>query len=355
MNVVYTILAFLIGFTIMVLVHEWGHYITGRLFHVKIDEFAVGMGPKIFSRKGKKNNVLFSIRAFPIGGFVKFAGDGESYGEQTVIAEDDPDILPNKKVWQRFIIAAAGAVMNVVLGFVLLLIIYMVIGIPSNTPTIGKVIEGQPAQIAGMQAGDILLKIDGVDIIQDNYNEASKQVGELLTDKKSIVTVKRDGEIIDLEITPVYSDEEGNKGYKIGVYFGYVYEVKPLTTALSYSAKQAGEMITLIVRAFRDMIFKGEGLDNVGGPVSIVQVISDATKDSFISVLSIFAALSLNLAVVNMIPFPALDGGMCLLLIIEAIRRKPLSKNVSGWISVIGFAVLMILMILLTVKDVISL
>lgn len=150
---------------------------------------------------------------------------------------------------------------------------------------------GQPAAVAGLQKGDIILKIDGVDIVQNNYDEAFKQVGELITEKTSIFTVNRNGEIIEVSVKPIYSDETDNKGYKIGIYFGYTYEPMAVGTAISYSAKKAGEMITLIARAFKNLIFKGEGVEDVGGPVSIVKVINDATKEGFISVLSIFCCI----------------------------------------------------------------
>lgn len=352
MNIVYTILAFVIGFTVMVVVHEWGHYITGRLFHVKIDEFAIGMGPKIYSRRGK--NVLFSLRCVPIGGFVKFAGDDEAYGEQTEVNRDDPNLLPNIKVWKRFIIYAAGAVMNIILGFVLLLILYLCIGTLSETPQIGQIIENTPAEQVGLEQNDVIIKIDGIDIIQNDFNKASSQISSILNSGKTVVfTVERNGELVDFEVTPEL-DETDNK-YKVGFYFQRQYVPTTFGKAVSDSVSMAGNMMSLIYTTIGNMLFKGEGLDQVSGPIGVISVISDATKDGFISVISIFAALTLNLAVVNMLPFPALDGGKCLLLIIEGIRRKPLRQEVEGWINFVGFAALMLLMILLTVKDAVNL
>ncbi len=351
MNTVYTILAFLIGFTLMVVVHEWGHYITGRIFNVKIDEFAIGMGPKIYSKKGKK--VLFSLRCIPIGGFVKFTGDGESYGEQGEANENDPDILPNIKVWKRFIIYAAGAFMNVVLGFVLLVILYLCIGTLSQTPQIGKLMENSPAERAGLAENDIIIKIDGTDIIQDNFNSANAQISAILNEGKTVVfTVNRNGDNVDVTVTPEY-DEKDNR-YRVGFYFSRGYVPTNLGRAISDATTMSGQMMSLIYTSIGNMIFKGEGLDQMSGPLGVITVISDATRESFISVVSIFAALSLNLAVVNMLPFPALDGGKCLLLVIEGIRRKPIKKEVEGWINLVGFAALMLLMVLLTVKDAIN-
>lgn len=354
MTVIYTILAFLIGFTLMVLVHEWGHYITGRIFKTKIDEFAIGMGPKIFSKKGKKTNTVFSLRCIPIGGFVKFAGDDEVYGEQTDVNDAaDPHLLPNLAVWKRFIIYAAGAFMNVVLGFVLLVSIYLALGVATNTPTIGTVIENSPAYVAGLQKGDIILKIDGNKITHDNYELAIEQISELIGENEVIFTVKRNDDTVDLTITPQYDDE--SESYKVGFYFGYTYRATKFGEAITMSAQTSGEMMSLIFKTLANLIFKGEGIEDVGGPIAIISVISDATREGILQIVSIFASLTLNLAVVNMIPFPALDGGKCLLLLIEAITRKPINKNVEGWLNLVGFAVLMLLMVVIGVKDVFSL
>lgn len=354
MTVIYTILAFLIGFTLMVLVHEWGHYITGRIFKVKIDEFAIGMGPKFFSKKGKKTSTVFSLRCIPIGGFVKFAGDDEVYGEQTDVKDaEDPHLLPNLAVWKRFIIYAAGAFMNVVLGFVLLISIYLALGVATNTPTIGQVIENSPAYVAGLQQGDVILKVDGNDITHDDYNLAIEQISKYIGEDDVIFTVKRGNDIVDVSMTPQYDEE--SEGYKVGFYFGYTYRRTTICESLTMSARTSGEMMSLIFKTLANLIFKGEGFDEVGGPIAIISVISDATREGILQIVSIFASLTLNLAVVNMIPFPALDGGKCLLLLIEGITRKPINKNVEGWLNLVGFAALMLLMLVIGVKDVFSL
>lgn len=350
MYVIYTILAFLIGFTLMVLVHEWGHYITGRMFGVKIDEFAIGMGPKIFSTRGKKNNTVFSVRWIPIGGFVKFTGDGEAYGEQTEADEKDPRILPNIKVWKRFIIYAAGAFMNVVLGFVLLVLLYLFIGLPTQTPNIGQVIDNSPAYSAGLQAGDIILKVDGVDIVQDNYDNAIEQISQLIGEGEVVFTVDRGGKIVEVVMTPQYDEETDS--YKVGFYFGYIYKGVSFFKAVGLSVDTSLEMMTLIFKTLANLIFKGEGMENISGPIGIISIISDATRQGILSLISIFASLTLNLAVVNMLPFPALDGGKCVLLLIEAITRKPIKREVEGWLNFAGFALLMILMLVIGVKDV---
>ncbi len=355
MDIIYTILAFLIGFTIMVLVHEWGHYITGRLFGVKIDEFAIGMGPKLFSRKGKKNGVLFSVRAVPIGGFVRFAGDEEAYGDKNDVelAPDDPHLLQNLKVWKRFIIYAAGAFMNLVLGFLLIVILFLSIGEATTIPPkIGQVIDGSPAQSAGLRVEDVILKVNGVDIDQTDFDKALEQFDTLLGSEPVTFTVRRGKEIVDITVTPQFSEADG--AYKVGFYFGYSYKPMGLGTALSVSAQTSFEMMGLIFKSLGDLIFKGEGVENISGPVGIVSYVYNAARDGIISIVNIFAALSLNLAVMNMLPFPALDGGKCVLLILEAIRRKPLSQKVEGWLNVAGFMLLMLLMVLVSANDLIK-
>lgn len=436
MNIIYTIIAFLIGFTLMVLVHEWGHYITGRIFKTKIDEFAIGMGPKIFSKKGKKTNTVFSLRCIPIGGFVKFAGDDEVYGEQTDVKDAaDPHLLPNLAVWKRFIIYAAGAFMNIVLGFVLLICLYSAMGVVQTSPPIvGGVTENSPAYINGLQRGDVIVSIDGHDIeyfdqikkyikndkeltivvkrndenvelkiipeydkdegryligvqsisytpkiegIQENSpaQSAGFKVGDVILkvdgydvydgvevgsyivktgEKEYTFTVSRGDDILDIKVTPIYDSVE--ETYNIGFAFRYTFRpFESVGEVITLSAQTSGEMMSLIFKTLAKLIFKGEGAEDVGGPIAIITVINKATKEGILQVVSIFASLTLNLAVVNMIPFPALDGGKCLLLLIEGIIRKPINKNVEGWLNLVGFAVLMLLMVAIGVKDVFSL
>ena len=355
MNVIYTIIAFLVGFTLMVLVHEWGHYITGRMFKAKIDEFALGMGPKIYQRRSKKTNVLFSLRSIPIGGFVKFTGDDEVYGEQAPVTDEkDPYLLPNLAVWKRFIIYAAGAFMNIVLGFVLIVGLLGIFGIETTIPEVGSVIENTPGYTAGLQAGDRFVSINGTVINTEDNLAAVDQISSLIVGGGELnVVVERDGELVDLVIIPEYDEE--SKTYKVGFYFGAKAEHLPFGELIVTSARTAGNMMTMIYQVLGNLIFKGEGAENIGGPVAIISVISSATRQGIMSVISVFASLTLNLAVVNMLPFPALDGGKCLLLIIEGITRKPINKKVEGWINLVGFAVLMLLMVLVGAKDIFNL
>ncbi len=351
MTVLYTILAMVIGYSVIVLIHEWGHYITGRMFGVKTDEFSVGMGPKLLQKKTK--NVMLSLRAIPIGGYVKFTGDEEVYGENTKGAENDPHIILNLSVWKKLIIYVAGAVMNFVLGFVLLLTVYFLLGAPTQIPTIGSVIEGTPADRAGLEANDRIVEIDGIAVPQDDYNKALELITEHISDKPVEIAVKRSDVIERITIQPEY--EEETSSYKIGIYFGYTYGRITLKEAFEEACYATGEMITVLYRTLGNMIFKGEGLENLSGPIGIVNVVSDATRQGILSVVYIFAVISFNLAVINLLPFPALDGGKCFLLIIEAITKKPLPRKVEGYINLVGFAMLILLMLVITFKDVIHL
>lgn len=355
MNAVYTIIAFLVGFTLMVLVHEWGHYITGRMFKAKIDEFALGMGPKIYQKRSKKTNVLFSLRSIPIGGFVKFTGDDEVYGEQAPVTDEkDPYLLPNLAVWKRFIIYAAGAFMNIVLGVMLIIGLYSILGAEATIPQVADVIKDSPGYTAGLQAGDRFVSINGVVIDTEDDDVAVDQVSNLITQGGELnVVVERNGELVELLIVPQL--DESTNTYKVGFYFDYKIIRLTVGEILTNSVKSAGYMMSMIYQVLGDVIFKGEGTENIGGPVAIITVISSATRQGIMSVVSVFASLTLNLAVVNMLPFPALDGGKCLLLIIEGITRKPINKKIEGWINLVGFAVLMLLMVLVGAKDIFNL
>ena len=362
MTTIYTIIVFVLGFGLMVLVHEFGHYITGRIFKADIEEFAIGMGPQIFKKQGKRT--LFSIRCVPIGGFVKFKGEDETDKEKIEEVKDNPHYLNNLAVWKRFIIYASGALMNVVLGFVLLLVLALFIGLPyahyeeDAPPVIEQVASSSAAEEAGIQAGDIILAVNGEAIPQNSFTEALDKVSGFIDGETPLVfKLQRGEETVDVTVTPRYSEQD--EKYMIGITYGghvyYTYEKLSVGEAFTFTFETGGEMMTLIVTTLRDMIFHGEGLDQVSGPVGIISAVRDAVKEGFYMIISIFAALTFNLAVVNLLPFPALDGGKCVLLIIEGIRRKPLPPEKEGWLNVVGFLLLMGLMVVLTIKDIIAL
>jgi regulator of sigma E protease len=329
-------------FGIIIMVHETGHFITARLSGIYAEEFSIGMGPSIWKYKGKET--LYSLRILPIGGYVKFIGeDGES---------DDPRAFGNASVWKRIAVIAAGPIMNFVLAILLLSAFFMFFGLYEVSPDILEVVEGSPAHSAGLKSGDVVVKINDVSIEEydetegiDRFRSVIDQSGEQPVE----VVVKRDGEIIDFTLTPRYTKERDT--YEIGILFGR-YRRYGLFSATGLAVKQTGRIIMLMVELLKNLIFHGEGVGDVMGPVGIVGEINKAVSAGFEQVINLAILITLNLGIINLIPFPALDGGRLVILLVEGFRGKPIDPNKEGYIHFIGFVVLMLVAILVTFQDI---
>lgn len=334
MNLI-NILGAVFAFGLLVMIHELGHFTMAKLNDVKVEEFAIGMGPKLIGfRKGE---TLYSIKALPIGGYVKMLGED---GEETF----DSRAFSNKKPTQRLSIVAAGPIMNLVLSIVIFSIIAGSKGYLA--PIVDKVVPNLPAQQAGMQQGDKILKIDNKKILtwEDFYTQIYMNKGEEMN-----VTYKRGSEVKETKLIPV-KDEEENR-YIVGV---YPTEVKSPTIkeSISYGFVETNSIINQTF-SFLGTVFKGKAsVNDFGGPVTIIKVSGEAAKAGFLNLLFFAAYLSVQLGIFNIIPFPALDGGWIVLLLLEIISGRKLDNNKVGIINYIGFAILMTLMILVTIKDI---
>ena len=339
MNILFILLAiFILG--ILIMVHELGHYVAGRLLKFEIFEFAIGMGPKLFTKK--KNGIKYSLRAIPFGGYVAFDNE-ESIEKGELKFHKNP-------IWKRIIVIFAGPVMNIVMAYVLVVILLAAVGIPNATiPVVGTVSEGTPAYEAGLMVGDEFISADGVMIEgkYDNlYSVLSENKGEAID-----FTVDRDGNTFDLTITPQLVEDENR--YMIGILLAQSKETLPIgksiTGGFTYSVQLIKELLTFLFR----LITRGEGFNDVAGPVGSIGIIANtAQNQDFSYFLNLVAFISLNLGVFNLLPFPPLDGSKLVLFGVEAVRRKPLSVEKEGMIQMIGFALFIALAILLTYKDI---
>jgi len=324
--------------SILILAHELGHFIVAKAADIKIHEFSIGMGPLIFSRQ--KGETQYSIRALPIGGYNRMAG--EEPGE-----EDDPRGFNKKSVGVRMAVISAGSIMNFLLGVSFFIIIFMMIGVPADIPEIGTVVEGAPAERAGFRPGDKVLAINDqkinswIDMVEIINNNAEKELS---------FAVERDGEIITLQVTP-YLDEESGVGL-IGV--TQPVQKTGLLEAIYLGFKEAITLIIFVLRYLVQMI-AGTVAAEVAGPVGIVQMIGQAASFGLASLLSFSGILSVQLGLFNLLPIPALDGSRLIFLALEGIRRKPVDPQKEGLVHLIGFALLMGLMILVTYQDVMRL
>ena len=300
-------------FGVMILIHEGGHFLTARACGITVKEFAIGMGPKIFSRSSKKYSTVYSIRALPIGGYVSMEGEDES--------SDDEGAFCNKPVWKRMLVVAAGPFMNIVLGILLTLVVVLAQGPLGST----VVAEFEPDAVSGekLAVGDEIVKVDGTFVFSANevMYEIMNQGYEPID-----VVVKRDGEKITLE------DVKFGILTEDGIAFGemdfkVMQEPKTFGNVMKQTATRSVSTVKMIYDSIIGMLTGRFGFDAVSGPVGVAQTVGDAARTDFVSFLYIGAILTINLGVFNFIPFPALDGGRFVLLCIEGIRKKPIKKE----------------------------
>ncbi|MEZ4357025.1 MAG: M50 family metallopeptidase [Eubacteriales bacterium] len=333
---VLNILLALLLLTLLVVVHEYGHYIVGRIFGFTILEFAVGMGPKIVS--WEKKGILYSIRAFPIGGFNKFYGEDEDL--------DDEKTFNKHPVGHRALVIAAGPIMNILFAFILAIIILCTFG--DVVPVVKGVTAGGPAEEAGVMPDDEIIAINGNKIdFGMEFDMAVENLGDQVT-----LTVLRDGEEIDLVMNTVF-DESQDKNI-IGISVIGEGKTFSILEGFALSFKWLFLIIKQMIIALGLLIFKGQGLSDTAGPVGTIVLISNYIKYGTETILRLAALLSINLGIINLLPFPALDGGRLVFLGIEKIRKKPLPNNIEGYANFVGFVILIVLILLLTYKDILG-
>lgn len=329
MTLIYAVLIF----CLLIFVHEFGHFVTAKMCGIKVNEFAIGMGPALFQKQ--KGETLYSVRAIPIGGFCAMEGEDED--------SEDERAFNNQPAWQRAIVLAAGSIMNLLTAIVLMIIIAFYMG--QATTTIDVVSEGSPAYEAGIMAGDEVVKINDIDI--EEWSDLQTIVGENDGDAVTF-TVLRNGSQTDIEVIPEYDKEAGRS--LVGVTPTMARNpVKAVRTGVSNTWDMTVMMYDLIGQLFTGDVSAKE----LSGPVGIVYVVNDSAKMGLIYVVYLAALLSLNLAVINLLPFPALDGGRLLFLVIRKITGKRVTDEMEGKIHFIGIMLLFALMIYVTWNDII--
>ncbi len=354
----YILLAVLV-LLVMITVHEFGHYVAGKIFGFGIEEFAIGFGPKLFSKK-KKDGEVFSIRALPIGGFCAFSGEDED--------SDDPRAFNNKPAWQRIIVLVSGAFMNYLLAVLLIVIMFSSYGYPAlMTYKVDQGLEGINIENS-LQDKDVILKANGknVYLLTDLMNAIDGySAGELVP-----FTVKRAGQTVDVlvalradtdfnnieEIAKLYSalgvsfelNDEGEiqngQLYSTWVKLGFF---STLGRSFEYSFKLAGTVFTVLGQLITGAI----GIGSLGGTVTTIAVTADAIKIGGLRYLfNIASLIGVNLAVFNLLPFPALDGSRVVFTTIEWIRKKPLNRKVEGVIHAVGLVLLLVFAVIVDLQ-----
>lgn len=334
----YVILALLL-LGVLIIAHEAGHFWAARACGIGVQEFAMGMGPLLLKWKSKKGT-QFSLRLLPIGGYCQFYGEDEE--------SPDPRAFNRQAVWKRAITVASGPVMNFLVALVVIVLYMSVIGLPAVVPRVAQVEEN--AQAAGLMQGDELLSVNGEPMTD---TQLIAQAIDESGGEEIVLRVMRDGEEVDIRLTPFYDEELGR--YRAGFTFAQERVRVPLLQSMPFSVSYNIESVRLIVETLKNLLFKGEGVSDVTGPVGTVYVIQEVTQVGGLDVyLELIALISVNLGVMNLLPIPGLDGSRLLFLLVEAVRRKPVRRELEGAIHAAGFILLMGLMVILTYKDIMS-
>ena len=376
---IWTILVSILVFALMIAIHEFGHFSAAKLFGIRVNQFAIGMGPVIWKKQGKET--LYSLRAIPMGGFCQMEGEDS--------ASDDERSFGKAAWWKRFLVVIAGATLNIILGF----LIFLILQAPEktlNTTVIDSFSPGTNLSGSVFQEGDRIIALDNTKInIFDDLQFSLARV----TDKPIQVTALRDGEKITQTITPVkqetiqqygekqaeiivkingvetqrqivdapdtdiYKQHIGETATETRYILGFVPKAEPMTfgSALREAFYQTIFNIKLVYVSLYELIMGNVPASQVSGPVGIISIIGQASQMDWTVLFNLVGLLTVNLGVMNLLPIPALDGCKLLIILVEAITRKKLPPEKEGIITIIGFAILIFVLIWATYNDIIRL
>lgn len=323
----------LFAFGLLVLVHEFGHFIVAKMNGVKVEEFSIGMGPRIFSRQGK--STLYSLKALPIGGSVKMFGENDE--------EEGEGSFLSKRPLQKMSIIAAGPLMNVVMAVFILFIITLFNGYSSNQ--VREVLPDSPALAAGIQTGDEIIEINGQRVW--TFEDVTTYIAYNGLNPVEM-KVRNDSGTYVKNMMPMRT-EEGR--VLVGI-SPYSFEDPGFFESIGQSFRKGASLINQTFFSLRILFTGNAGMDDFGGPITIFRVSSEVASVSLWAFASFVAFLSINLAILNLIPFPALDGGWLVILTVELLSKRKLPEKFVGIWNTFGFVVLMSFMLLITFKDI---
>lgn len=333
----------LLFFGVIIMIHECGHFTCAKLFKVKVNEFSLGMGPALFKRK--KGDTLYALRLFPIGGYVAMEGEDD--------ASEDDRAFNKKPVWQKMIIVVAGALMNLILGFILMVLLLTTSTDLIGTNTIKEFYPDAVSSQYGLQAGDRFLEIDG------HHVWSELDLTFLMSRSKDGVfdfVVERDGEKVTLN--DVHFATQQQDGVTLIQYdFIIIGEPPAFLNIVKNAFTQSASIVRMVWLSVFDLVTGRYGMSELAGPVGTVDIIADVTAQavssgSLTNLLTIMAFITINVGVANLLPLPALDGGRFLFLAIEAVRRKPVNPKYEGYVHAAGLALLLLLMVVVTYNDI---
>lgn len=337
------ILFALLFFGVIIMIHECGHFACAKLFKVKVNEFSLGMGPALFKRK--KGDTLYAVRLFPIGGYVAMEGEDD--------ASEDDRAFNKKPVWQKMIIVVAGALMNLILGFILMVLLLTTSTDLIGTNTIKEFYPDAVSSQYGLQAGDRFVEIDG------HHVWSELDLSFLMSRSQDGVfdfVVERNGEKVTLN--DVHFATEQQNGITLIQYdFIIIGEQPGFLNIVKNAFTQSASIVRMVWLSVFDLVTGRYGMSELAGPVGTVDIIADVTAQavssgSLTNLLTIMAFITINVGVANLLPLPALDGGRFLFLAIEAVRRKPINPKYEGYVHAAGLVLLLLLMVVVTYNDI---
>lgn len=331
-----TIISSIIIFLLVILIHEFGHFIVAKRNGVSVLEFSIGMGPKLFQKES--NGTLYSLRVLPVGGYCQLEGEDEE--------NDSPNSLNNQSPLVRLKVILAGAIMNFILAFILLILLMSVSRVSTE---ISGVIKDSPAYSSGLQTGDQILSING-----ENVRDGEELLKRIKGSQGDLnIGVIRDSQSKNIKVTPRLE----NNVRKIGVNFQEEYNIKNFSIVKGFKKGLITFLnLTGMLYKFLGMLITGQlGLGGLSGPVGVVKEIGNAAKTGVSNLIFLLAYFNINLGVFNLLPIPALDGGRAIFILIEMIFGKKISEEKEGYIHMVGLILLLALIAIVTIKDVIKL
>ncbi len=339
-NNVWPYLIAIFVFIVVIVIHEFGHFLLAKLNGIRVNEFAVGFGPKLFSKV--IGETAYSFRLIPFGGFCQMEGEDET--------SEDPRSFGKAKAWRRLLVVAAGAVFNLILGFVLC-ITFVASQDSFATTTVGKFDENAVSCNYGLQKYDKIIKANGRNIY--TFNDLSYMFG---TSQDGIMdfVVERDGQRVELnDVQFAMIEAQDGRNY-ISLDFYLCGEQRSFLSVIKNAAKTEISLGRVVIMSLGDLITGKFKISDMSGPVGITAAMGDAAKQSLESLIYIAALITVNLGIFNLLPLPALDGGRILFIIVEMLRRKPVPQKYEGWIHAAGFILLMLFAVFIFINDIIK-
>ena len=340
MTILYILIA-LLFFGILIFIHEGGHFLSARLCGVDVKEFSIGMGPKLISKTSKKSGTRYGLRALPIGGFVSMDGEDED--------SENPNAFCNKSVPKRMIIVIAGAVINIIFGFIIMFVlVFAQKTLVSNV--IGK-FDDNAMSAEKLMVNDVVLKVDGT--ATHTGNEVAYEIMNK-GDKPIDIVVIRDGEKITVE--DVVFPNIVEQGVAIGTCdFRMYQDEQSFGNYIKHAFWRSMSTVKMVYDSLFNLLTGKYGLQAVSGPVGVTEVVGQAARSNLPTLLYVMSVISINLGVFNLLPFPALDGGRFVFLVVEAVRGRPIDKKIENYVNFAGIMILFGFMIIVTFKDIFTL